>query len=179
MYVADLNLQTLTEFEQLGAEGRARQIIVLRAFLEAMSVANWQYLQRFPMTPRLYERAPAYSLKTRAGERDSWQDLPATYAAGVGDCKDLSCIRVAELRNEGRMNAVPFIRIATYHDPDGTRRPLTVFHVQVSYGGKIEDPSKRLGMPSTVSYRELHTAPDAAGITSARWGALDWTRAAT
>lgn len=176
MYHAEFVLQSLTGYE--GAAGNARRIIVLRALLEAMCVANWQYLVANPWTPLLYDQRPSYALKTRAGERDVWQDLPATYALGIGDCKDLSCIRVAEMRAQGIADAVPFIRIANYVDPEGKRPPLLVHHVQVSTGGKVEDPSEILGMPKTVSYRELLGQADAAGIARARWGAYEWAREA-
>jgi hypothetical protein len=177
MYCAEIVLQSLTEYD--GPAGNARRIIVLRALLEAVCVANWQYLVEHPTTPRLYERQPPiqYALKTRAGEKDVWQDLPATYTLGIGDCKDLACIRVAELRASGVSDAVPFIRVANYLDPEGVKPPLLVHHVQVCANGKIEDPSEILGMPKTMRYRDLLGQADAAGIANARWGSREWARA--
>jgi hypothetical protein len=176
----------MDEFGKLGDAGLQRQLIVLRAFIEALIVTNWQYLQIHPDTPSLYEIAPRYALKARARERDTWQDLPETYAKGFGDCKDLSAIRCAELRRDGCKEAHPFIRIARYIDPEKKRPPLIVHHVQVvtGYGQltdfpEIEDPSAILGMPKTVSYRDLAAEPPAAGIPHARWGALDWARMST
>lgn len=175
MYRAELCLRSLSDFAMMGAEGRTRQLIILRAFLEALAVSNWQYIEAHGGNiPPLYERKPAYRIKARAGEVDAWDDLPATYARGEGDCKSLACIRVAELRAQGIANAVPFIRVAEYKDPSGLRPPLTVFHVQVSARGKLEDPSAILGMPKTMSFRDLVMQPNAAGIDGARWGAYEW-----
>lgn len=63
-----------------------RKQIVLRGFLEALVVADWNYLLENPGLPSLYESAPQYVLKVRPMGLDSWQDIPRTIELGSGDC---------------------------------------------------------------------------------------------
>jgi hypothetical protein len=178
MYQPRFDLRCFDDFSTLGEEGVQRKLVVLRALLEALIVADWQYLEVHPNTPSLYEFLPRYVVKTRPGGVDSWQDLPETIALGTGDCKDFSCIRVAELRKKGFDDIRPFIKVAYYPDPSGRGPPLTIYHIQVSEHGAIDDPSARLGMPKSVTYAELSGAPVAAGMPNARWGHQNWPMAA-
>ena len=70
-----------------------RKQIVLRAFLEALVVADWNYLLENPGLPSIYHvlGADAYILKVRPMGLDSWQDIPRTIELGSGDCKDFAC----------------------------------------------------------------------------------------
>jgi len=90
-------------------------------------------------TPNLYEQAIRYRREPRdplTGLRlEEWKIYPELIADGVGDCEDLAAARVAELRNRG-INARPWLA-----------RHGRMWHVQVRLpDGRIEDPSKRLGM---------------------------------
>jgi len=72
--------------------------------------------------------------------RDEWQDIPETIKRREGDCEDLGCWRLAELRVRSREDARPFVKCSVYG-------PRTVYHVAVRRaGGRIEDPSRVLGM---------------------------------
>ncbi|MBK8255580.1 MAG: hypothetical protein IPK82_23320 [Polyangiaceae bacterium] len=93
--------------------------------------------------PRLYESGVRYEREPYP--REEWTDAAETAARGFGDCEDLACWRVAELRVEGIDARPGFVR----------RRVLTqmgwqtIYHIVVLYPtGQIEDPSKHLGMNS-------------------------------
>jgi len=151
-------------------------MIVVRALLEALTVVNLQYLAQHPETPNLYVARPRYVVSHSSGT-EIWQDLAETLRRGEGNCKDFSCIRVAELLREGFTDVVPYIKLASYPDPKKMRPPLMVFHVMVRNGASLEDPSRILGMPRRISYDELRAGPDAAGIENARWGLKEWAAA--
>lgn len=132
-----------------------RKQIVLRALLEALVVADWNYLLENPGFPSLYEYNPQYVLKVRPSGLDSWQDIPRTIQLGSGDCKDFACWRIAELRNQGYDDVYPHIKVSYHEDPRGVEPMMTVYHIQVRIHETIEDPSAILGMPSQVSYDQL------------------------
>ena len=110
---------------------------ILKAMLEALILANLFYLRHRPDTPPLYAAEVPYVVEPPG--RDNWQDIPRTLALREGDCEDLACYRIAELRMQGE-KAKPHVtakKIGTF----------TLFHIQVERGdGKIEDPSRILGM---------------------------------
>ena len=125
----------LRSFDVLDSDAQAR---VLGRLLEAVIEANMEYLRACPSTPSLYESGVAY--EEEPGERDNWQDIPETLGLGTGDCEDLGCWRIAELRVRAGENATPFIKIRG----DGNR---TICHIAVRRAdGSVEDPSRLLGM---------------------------------
>ena len=118
---------------------------ILQKLLEALTIANVAYLLKYPNTPLLYESGVRY-LSEPPG-RDDWQDIPDTLARGNGDCEDLACWRVAELRVRfGDRFATRRITVAQLPDDQG--RSVTTFHISVfsPFFGR-EDPSRLLGMP--------------------------------
>lgn len=89
--------------------------------------------------PPLYKAGVRY-VREKRGDED-WQDTITLYRRGVGDCEDLGCTRVAELRNNGK-RASPYIRWRL--DPE---TGIYIYHVLVLRGsGRLEDPSRILGM---------------------------------
>jgi len=132
-----------------------RKQIVLRAALEFLIVADWNYIIENPGLPSLYDFAPQYILKVRPSGLDSWQDIPQTIALGSGDCKDFACWRIAELRHQGFDDVYPHIKVTYHPDPRGLEPPMTVHHIQVRIHEQIEDPSLILGMPQHVTYEQL------------------------
>ena len=87
---------------------------------------------------------PLYSAGVRyvrePGKREEWQDIQTTLARREGDCEDLAAWRTAELRAQG-VQAHPLIQYRL--GPAGQQ----LMHALVELpGGKIEDPSRRLGM---------------------------------
>lgn len=132
-----------------------RKLVVLRGLLEALVIADWQYLEMCPNTPSLYALGAKYVLKQRPFGLDSWQDIPQIINLRTGDCKDFACMRVAELRKQGFDDVAPYVLHREYPDPTGKGPPINVFHVQVRIHDQIEDPSAILGMPPSVSYEQL------------------------
>jgi hypothetical protein len=128
-------LYQLRSFDVIDSDARSR---VLERMLEALIAANIEYLTICPSAPPLYESGVVYEEEPE--ERDNWQDIPETLGVGNGDCEDLACWRIAELRFRANEHASPLIRWREV----GTR---TVYHITVRRAdGTIEDPSRLLGM---------------------------------
>lgn len=105
---------------------------------EALIAANVAYLKAHPDTPRLYDSGVRYA--EEAPGSDDWQDIPEMLARGDGDCEDLACWRIAELRVRDGEHAIPFLKCAE-------RRHVMLYHVAVRrMDGSYEDPSRVLGM---------------------------------
>ena len=125
----------LRSFDVLGSDAQAR---VLERLLEALIEADIEYLRACPSTPSLYESGVVY--EEEPGERDNWQDIPETLGLGTGDCEDLGCWRIAELRFRAQEHATAFI---TWREVE----ERTVYHIAVRRSdGTVEDPSRLLGM---------------------------------
>lgn len=86
--------------------------------------------------PSLYKSGVRYQREPKEpGRFERWKTIRELIDTGFGDCEDLASARVAELRMMG-VRAIPWLR----------RRGNT-WHVVVRYpNGRIEDPSRRLGM---------------------------------
>ncbi|HUO51299.1 MAG TPA: hypothetical protein VMT93_02170 [Gemmatimonadaceae bacterium] len=120
---------TLTEPARLEA---------LAHLLEALTLVNVAWLREQPDAPWLYESGVRYEEEPPG--RDEWQDIPETIKRREGDCEDLACWRLAELRVRSLEDARPFVKCSVYG-------PRTVYHVAVRRSdGRIEDPSRVLGM---------------------------------
>lgn len=88
--------------------------------------------------PLLYKSGVRYA---REEGTEIWKDCVSVLGDGFGDCEDLASWRVAELRNNHKQ-AKPYIRYTV--DPSNG---MYIYHVMVMRsGGKIEDPSRILGM---------------------------------
>jgi hypothetical protein len=122
-----------------GPEEQPLSHATLQVMLNALMHADMLYLLKNPAAPRLYESGVRYE-EEPPGQED-WQDVPTCLRLGVGDCEDLACWRAAELRIRDRVQAKPtFIWKIR---PGGGY----LYHIQVKYpDGRIEDPSRRLGM---------------------------------
>lgn len=100
--------------------------------LQKASIAN---LRRVKL-PRLYQSGVIYQIEPPGRER--WQLPEETYELGEGDCEDLCAWRSAEL-------------VVTGEDPKARAiirwlRPGLMHCLVLRGNGKIEDPSKMLGM---------------------------------
>jgi hypothetical protein len=128
----DLNSQELRKHAKLFAE-------VVRSLLQALVMVNRIELRANKSIPPLYKAGVRY--KREPAGQESFEDINGVMSAGWGDCEDLSAWRVAELQEAGENAA---IRIK-WRENRQTGKKL--FHIQVRRGnGKIEDPSKLLGM---------------------------------
>ena len=102
-----------------------------------------RFLKKFPATPSLYSSGVIY-IEELPGQED-WRDVESVLKHGGGDCEDLACWRIAELRMLG-VDARP--RIEWKLKPDGNQ----LYHIQVRLPtGEVEDPSTKLGMKSSRS----------------------------
>ncbi len=107
-----------------------------RAALEAVVLVN-RVTMRSRRVPALYRSGVRYASEPAGTE--SFVDCTTVLERGKGDCAHLCAYRVAELRERGEPAA---LRI-TFKRLPGKR----LFHVQVRrQSGRIEDPSRRLGM---------------------------------
>lgn len=85
--------------------------------------------------PALYRGAIVYRREPRGRER--WRSVRHVAAEGFGDCEDLAAYRAAELREGGEAGARAVL----------VRRGPHLIHAVVRRAdGRIEDPSRRLGM---------------------------------
>ena len=125
----------LRSFDVADRAGREAVLVML---FEALIAANSHYLRKRPDTPGLYASGVRYR-EEPAGEED-WQDIPETLARGTGDCEDLACWRIAELRVRSGEHAIPFLKCRA-------RDERVLYHVAVRrLDGTLEDPSRALGM---------------------------------
>jgi hypothetical protein len=125
----------LRAFDTLSDDARMHALTQL---LEALVAVNFAWLREHRDAPWLYESGVRYEEEPEG--RDDWQDIPETIALRVGDCEDLGCWRIAELRARALEHAVPFIKRSVIG-------PRTVYHVAVRRAdGRLEDPSRILGM---------------------------------
>lgn len=125
----------LRSFEIVGATGRDD---VLKMLFEALIASNVAYLRTCPDTPRLYESGIRY--REEPPGKDDWQDIPETIRRRFGDCEDLACWRIAELRVRDGEHATPYLKYAERPDH-------VLYHVAVlRLDGSLEDPSRELGM---------------------------------
>ena len=114
------------------------KLAALAHLLEALTAVNVAWLREHVNAPSLYESGVRYEEEPPG--RDDWQDIPETLSLRVGDCEDLACWRLAELRVRSLEDARPFVKRAVYG-------PRTVYHVAVRRSdSRIEDPSRVLGM---------------------------------
>lgn len=122
-----------------GPGDRPRSQTALLWLLEALCKVNQGHLEQKPYPP-LYKAGVRYR---REDGTEEWMDIPSILASGFGDCEDLACWRVAELRTQG-VKASPYARFKLI---EGVHH----YHALVKrYGPNgrtwLEDPSKKLGM---------------------------------
>lgn len=106
----------------------------LRALLDCLITINQAFLEYHPKTKKLYQSGVVY------GRTQEWENIPALYDRGFGDCKSLTAVLVAEYRQQG-IAAEPVFRWITREDGTGTD-----YHILVKVGNRFEDPSRELGM---------------------------------
>lgn len=122
-----------------GALDIAVRETVLRLLLEALIAENVAYLRAHPGTPTLRESGVRYA--EDPPWREEWKDIPETFSRRAGDCKDLVAWRLAELRISGELAATA--RVSVFEVGARVINHITVYRPD----GRIEDPSRELGMP--------------------------------
>ncbi len=135
----------LDAFQSPGDRTRSEEN--LKDLLSTLCRINARYLRDVPDTPLLYHSGVRYEGEPYGQE--NWQDIPTTHRLGYGDCEDLACWRVAELRAHGCPAEPTFLwRTIRIHNPDtGALETPVLYHILVRLPtGALECPSKRLGM---------------------------------
>lgn len=111
----------------------------LKIFLNALFQIDCLFLRDYPAFPLLYTTGVRY--KAEDPGLEEWRSCPVVLERGKGDCEDLACWRAAELRMREGIAAKP--KVIRQPSQPGKR----LYHIVVSLpNGRIEDPSKRLGM---------------------------------
>ncbi len=122
--------------------------LALQALLEALIAINRVYLRRYKGRVRsLYESGVRY------GRTQVWDSIPDMITRRYGDCKSLTAMRVAELREAGQA-ARPVFRFAM--NPQTGQKD---FHILVQLGKAFEDPSRKLGMVEYHKARNMWFFP--------------------
>jgi len=120
-------------FENDTDKDRSRKCILW--LMESLCEIDKTYLESHREIPGLYNTRVVYRIE----DGEHWKDVFNILKDGHGDCEDLACWRVAELRSSG-VKARPYIK---WRKIDGS----WLYHALVwRPGNQIEDPSLALGM---------------------------------
>ena len=111
---------------------------VVAILIDALYQIDLDYLTRHPRTPHLYASGVYYRAEAPGQER--WRSVPWVLKRGHGDCEDLACWLAAQHTLRGS----PARPVARRGRLRGGKR---TYHIVVQRSdGRIEDPSRRLGM---------------------------------
>lgn len=117
--------------------------LYLQCLLDALTAIDLIWLKANPDTPRLYKAGVRYVREPKGQER--WRSVPYVLQAKQGDCEDLACWLAAEEQLRG-------VNARAVGKGIRTKRGA-LFHITVRYpDGRIDDPSKRLGMSRKAKY---------------------------
>lgn len=124
---------------------RQRSQKALLWFLEGLCRTN-QDIIRFQKAkgnpvPLLYSSGIKY---LRENGTENWQDIYRNLELMTGDCEDLACHRVAELREVYKREAAPFV--TWRRGEDGHYHFHCLLMGKGPDGWRLEDPSRKLGM---------------------------------
>ncbi len=114
--------------------------LALQPLLEALICINRLYIRRYKG-----QVPPLYKTGVRYGRTQVWDSIPDLITRRFGDCKSLTAMRIAELRESGEEDAMPVFRFGV-----NPHTGMKDFHILVQRGAKgnsvAEDPSRKLGM---------------------------------
>lgn len=113
--------------------------LALKLYLNTLFELDVAFLRDYPAFPALYSTGVRY--KAEDPGLEEWRTCPIVRERGFGDCEDLACWRAAELKARRGIEARPmFIK-------QPTRPGIRLYHIVVKLpSGRVEDPSKKLGM---------------------------------
>lgn len=115
---------------------RADNAAVLRAMLDMLIRVNISYLKS--MRKRGHAVPPLYGSGVVYARTVWWEPIPALYERGWGDCKSLTCAKVAEDYLKGIKTRAVF-----RFNP---KPNSTDYHILQQTASGYHDPSKVLGM---------------------------------
>jgi len=126
-------------------EGVALSEAALRHFLEGLTLANQAYLRTHPDCPHPYNVAGLQWEMEPIGQED-WQSIPYILERKRADCEDLACYLAAWHRERNGIAAIPDFTHRDVREPT-TGGMVSLYHIVVRHpDGRIEDPSRKLGM---------------------------------
>jgi len=123
-------------FKDKSTRGDAFSITSAEAILNGLAKSNAQAVRLYGL-PSIYAGGVRYKREPR-GRGERWKGIRAVLRDGFADCDDLSAARVGELIATG---ADPGARVHIYRTG-----PSTLHAVVMRSNGRIEDPSRKLGM---------------------------------
>ena len=119
---------------------------ILCALLEALTRINVAAMREYKV-PGVYHAGLVYQREPLCRYCEEWRDCLSVIEHGGGDCEDLACYRAAELQLHG-VRARPYVR-----KPRLLPGGVLLYHIQVEWpDGRIEDPSKKLGMGKVIPH---------------------------
>ncbi len=133
---------------QLRSFGRSEALNerILCELLGALTRINIAAMREFRV-PSVYRAGLVYQREPLCRYCEEWRDCLSVLEHGGGDCEDLACYRAAELQLAG-IHARPYVRRPRLL-PGG----VLLYHIQVEWpDGRIEDPSRELGMGRVVPH---------------------------
>jgi hypothetical protein len=143
--VLDIELFRKDAFGQVPLWERQRSQKAMLWMLEGLCRTNQDIIRAQAKegrpVPLLYESGIAYK---RENGTENWQDIYRNLELMSGDCEDLACHRVAELRENFRRQASPYV--TWRRGPDGAFHYHCLVLGKGPGGWRIEDPSRKLGM---------------------------------
>ena len=144
---------------------RQRSQAALLFMMEALCRVNQDILtfekRRGNPIPSIYKLGMAYKAENGT---ENWQDIYRNIELRDGDCEDLACHRVAELRVNG-IKAAPFV---TYRERGGAYYYHALCAVMTPNGWRIEDPSRKLGMGWGKMFAGVRYSPQKLAVLQAK-----------
>ena len=140
-----------------GTPDRQASERVLRALLDALLIADIEYLRANPNTPRIYQAGVVYRREPLLDELakmypecmtscrppvhpEEWKSIPYCIKDGHGDCEDLASWCCAERIVYDGLDAKTEFSFRELGK-------MLIYHIYVRLpDGQIEDPSLKLGM---------------------------------
>lgn len=119
-----------------GERGEEYSIGAAESVLNGLAKANALAWHTFNL-PSLYNGRVRYQREPR-GRREHWKGIRQIFRDGHADCDDLSAARAGELIASGKDTGA---RVHIYRTG-----PKTLHAVVKRSDGRLEDPSRRLGM---------------------------------
>lgn len=130
-----------------GPGSEALSEAALRLLLEALVIANQIYLRQHPECPSPYD-VPGLRWEQEPIGVEDWQSIPYILERKRADCEDLAAYLCAWRRERnGIVSAVCDFTHRNVRLPGGVG-VVSLYHIVVRLpDGRIEDPSRKLGMP--------------------------------
>lgn len=109
-----------------------------------------------------------YKSGVRYGRTTIWDSIPGLYARKYGDCKSLTCAKIAEMRMAG-VACEPAFRWKKRSGDGWDKESPNDFHILIQTGTGFIDPSKVLGMGKNENEKFFKTDGSVMSWDSGGW----------